>query len=48
MILRPMLFNIFVNYLVYAIKERGLTKNAVDTRLHSLHKDLTLVEAKKN
>ena len=37
-ILGPLLFNIFMNDLVYAIKESRLTNYADDTKLHYSHK----------
>ena len=47
-ILGPLLFNIFMNDLVYAIKESKLTNYADDTKLHYSHKDPDIVETEIN
>ena len=47
--LGPLLFNIFMNNLVYAIKEStGLTNYAGDTKLHYSHEDPNIVETEIN
>ena len=47
-ILGPLLFNIFMNDLVYAIQESKLTNYADDTKLHYSHKDPDIVETEIN
>ena len=47
-ILGPLLFNIFMNDLVYAIKESKLTNYADDAKLHYSHKDPDIVETEIN
>ena len=47
-ILGPLLFNIFMNDLVYAIKESKLTNYADDNKLHYSHEDPDIVETEIN